>query len=148
MRLKPFSGFYFLDEKQGTIAGWSCFIPQQILLSRFLAGHELSWWVCTSLWIKACHCGLLRTRLPVFAVELGCWTRPDRQKSLCRPSSLSSVFSRFVRWDEAPEVKLWWRVLCPWCWLTIKTTGLIQGCSYAKRAFKCSTVWPLISKSN
>lgn len=105
----------FFESKMGNSVG-SCSMLKEIMLSSFLPDHEMSWWHCTFLQIKACHCSLLRTLLPVFAVELAWCTPPppcfkgilDKRAS-DNPSSLSSVFPWFVWLDRAPGVKLWWQ---------------------------------------
>lgn len=92
------------------------------MLSGFLEDHKMSSWLCIMCAIKT---------LPLFsdnsASTLSCGVSAVRvfrmhaeQKEHACSFSLSSAFSGSVCWDGAPEVKLWWLGLCPWCWLTIK----------------------------
>lgn len=76
-----------------------------------------------------------------------CFKRILNKRASGSPWAFSSVFPRFVCWDGAPEVKPWWQGLCPWCWLTIKTT---QGHSYVKCALQteCSLTALCQSQAN
>lgn len=107
-------------------------------------------WLCMLSWLKAFYCSLL-SFMHSFHDHTVLLNMPEVFFSYVVNVSLTkaclAAFESFqcfplvhvMGWGP-PEVRLWWQGLCPWCWLTIKTTGWIQGCSYVKWALETQSV--------